>query len=330
MKGRNRCAVFSLLLAWYLAGGSFSVSGQVIKAEASLDSSRMLIGDQVNLWLRLEQPAGLKVGFPTPGDTIAGHIEVLSVSPIDTIGNKRDEIWRLRQRLVLTSFDTGFFVIPAYSFRVGSRNDSITTRALALEVLGIPLDTTKGITDIKPPFDVPVTFWEIAPYLFTGFLLAVILFFYLRYLRKKNRKPDLQPEKVIPSLPPHIWALEQLDELVREKLWQQGKIKLFYSRLTDILRQYIELRFSIPAMEQTTYEIHRAFSGSVLIAEPVLISLRELLELADLVKFAKWNPVAEENESCQQSAYDFILRTKPVINLRKPVGEEESENEKRE
>jgi hypothetical protein len=328
MKSKTRLAVITLLLTWSLAGFLVESLGQVIKAQAALDTSRMLIGDQVNLWLSLEQPAGLKIAFPSSKDTIAGHIEVLSVSPIDTVGNRRDGIWRLKQRLLLTSFDTGFFVIPSFIFRVGNGNDSITTRAMSLEVLGIPVDTTKGITDIKPPYEVPITFWEIAPYIFTGLLLAAFVVLYINYRRKKNLKPALLPEKVVPALPPHIWALEQLDELVREKLWQQGKIKLFYSRLTDILRQYIELRYKIPAMEQTTFEIHRAFSGSGMVAEPVLNSLKELLELADLVKFAKWSPVAEENEICQQSAYDFILRTKPVINLRKPVGDEENGTEK--
>jgi hypothetical protein len=110
-----------------------------------------------------------------------------------------------------------------------------------------------------------------------------------------------------------------MDDLVKEKLWQQGKVKLFYSRLTDIIRQYIELRYQVPAMEQTTDQIVGDFSRRALVAGPVQKELQDLLELADLVKFAKWHPMAEEHEQAQQSAYDFILRTKPVVNLRKPV-----------
>jgi hypothetical protein len=183
----------------------------------------------------------------------------------------------------------------------------------------MPVDTTKGITDIKLPYDLKITFSEVLPYIIVGLILLAFILFYIRYLQKK-RQSQVIPEKLAaPAIPAHILALEQMDELVREKLWQQGKIKLYYSRLTDIIRQYIELRFQVPAMEQTTDDIIRDFVRKGLIKESIRKELKELLELADLVKFAKWNPVAEEHEASQQAAYDFILRTKPVVNLRKPV-----------
>jgi len=203
--------------------------------------------------------------------------------------------------------------------------DSVQTQAISLEVLGMPVDTTKGITDIKPPYEIKVSFMEILPYISVGLILALIMFFYLRYLRKRRSVKEIIDKPSPPPIPAHILALEQLDELVREKLWQQGKIKLYYSRLTDIVRQYIELRFGVPAMEETTEDIMRDFTHGKQVREEIRIELKSLLELADLVKFAKWNPVAEENEASQQSAYDFILRTKPVINLRKPVTKEDPE-----
>jgi hypothetical protein len=303
---------------------SLSSFGQDIKVKAELDTTRILIGDQVNLWLMLEHPEGMKVDFPLIADSLAGKIEVLSTSRPDTI-SKTNRVLTIRQRLLATSFDTGFFIISPFVFRFNNQVDSVQTQAISLEVFGMPIDTTKGITDIKPPYEIKVSFIEILPYIVVGLILALILFFYLRYIRKKRSIVEVIEKPSPPPIPAHILALEQLDELVREKLWQQGKVKLYYSRLTDIVRQYIELRFGVPAMEETTEDIIRDFAQGMQVKEEIRLELKSLLELADLVKFAKWNPVSEEHEASQQSAYDFILRTKPVINLRKPLTKEDPE-----
>jgi hypothetical protein len=292
--------------------------GQDIKVNAKLDTTRILIGDQVNLWFMLEHPEGLKVDFPTIGDSLAGKIEVLSGSNPDTF-SRMNRILKIRQRLLVTSFDTGFYVIPPFKFRYNNSRDSLQTNPLSLEVFGMPVDTTKGITDIKPPYEIKVTLIELLPYIIIGLLIIAIIILYVRYMKKKKLVQSLVEKPEPPQIPAHLIALEQLDELVREKLWQQGKIKLYYSRLTDIIRQYIELRFGVPAMEETTEDIIRDFTRNGHIKEGIRQELKVLLELADLVKFAKWNPVAEENEVSQQGAYDFILRTKPVVNLRKPL-----------
>lgn len=317
---------FPIFILFLFALPSF---GQEVKVSAKLDTTRILLGDQVNIWFMLEHPEGLKIDFPVTGDSLAGKIEVLSASKPDTI-SKMNRTWKIRQRLVVTSFDTGFYVIPPFTFRFNGNHDSVQTHALPLEVLGMPVDTTKGITDIKLPYEIKVTVTEILPYIIAGLLVIVIIFLYIRYLRKKRQVSDIAEKPAPPLIPAHLLALEQLDELVREKLWQQGKIKLYYSRLTDIIRQYIELRFKVPAMEQTTEDIIQDFAREGLIKEGIRKELKVLLELADLVKFAKWHPVAEEHEASQQSAYDFILRTKPVVNLRKPADETEPGTNKEE
>jgi hypothetical protein len=313
----NKTLLYMILLAL-----SLPVAGQEIRVDARLDTTQMLIGDQVNLWFSLEHPEGLTIDFPVTGDSLAGKLEVLSASQPDTF-SKTNRTWKIRQRLVVTSFDTGFFVIPPATFHVRNRPDSLQTNPLALQVFGMPVDTTKGITDIKPPYEAKLTFTEILPYLLVIILLLIIAFIYFRYFRKKKQTGEIPEKPAAPVIPPHLIALEQLDELVREKLWQQGKIKLFYSRLTDIIRQYIELRFDVPAMEETTEDIIRDFIREGHIKEGIRNELKALLELSDLVKFAKWHPAAEEHEASQQSAYDFILRTKPVINLRKPLETED-------
>jgi len=293
---------------------------QEIRAIAKLDSTKILLGDQINLWLELEQPTGMAINFPVTGDSIAGKLEVISASKPDTISKKGSSV-KIRQRVVVTSFESGLYAIPAFTFRYNGGKDSVQTQSLPLEVVNMPVDTTKGITDIKLPYEMKVSVSEFLPYILAGLLLAGAILLYLRYLRKKKQVIVPESKPAAPLVPAHLLALEQLDELVREKLWQQGKIKLYYSRLTDIIRQYIEQRFGVPAMEQTTEDIIRDLTRNGLATDSIRKELKALLELADLVKFAKWFPMAEEHEASQQSAYDFIIRTKPVINLRKPVEE---------
>ncbi len=318
-------SIFGLALICILAFtfDGTSAFGQSSQAKASADTSQILIGDHVNIILEINQPNSSHFQFPVFTDTIVDKLEVLSVSPIDTL--KIEDRLKLRQHIVVTSFDTGFYVIPSFVFHDRLSKDSLKSNALPLEVFTMEIDTTKGITDIKLPFDVRLGFWEIAPYIFVGlFLLAIAIFLWYYYKKKKNIVLDA-PVRVKPAEPAHVWALRELDKLSSEKLWQKDKIKLFHSRLTDIIRTYIEFRFDIPAMENTTAETIEACIPRKEIPEEICSNLQAMLELADLVKFAKWNPLPDENESSQQIAYDFVLRTKLVSVLRKEDAESSSD-----
>lgn len=304
-----------LLILTFLAGPVNSSNSQESRAKASMDTSRILIGDHVNIFLELNQAKDEKFEFPVYRDTLVKNVEILSVSPVDTL--QIEDRLKLRQNIVVTSFDTGFYVIPSFRFYDRERNDSLRSNALPLEVLTVEIDTTKGITDIKMPIDVPLGFWEIAPYIFVLLLLIALGLFIWYYYRKKKHKETEPPVRIKPSEPPHAWALRELDRLSSEKLWQKGKIKLFHSRLTDIIRTYIEYRFDIPAMEYTTSETVSACRPREEISEEICSNLESVLELADLVKFAKWNPLPDENENSQQIAYDFVFKTKKTEALRK-------------
>ncbi len=304
---------FVLTAVLHLTGAKGTA--QQSQAKATADTSRILIGDHVNIVLELNQEKSKNFEFPVFRDTIIDKIEVLSVSPVDTL--ELEDRLKLRQHLVVTSFDTGFYVIPSFTFLDRITSESLKSNALPLEVLTLEIDTTKGITDIKLPFDVPLGFWEIAPYIFVALLLIAIAFFIWYYYLKRKLEPETLAIRVKPMEPAHLWALKKLDQLSKEKLWQKGKIKLFHSRLTDIIRSYIEFRFDIPAMECTTSETVAACGPVQEITDEVFSKLQTLLEMADLVKFAKWNPLPDENESSQQIAYDFVLKTKLAPVLRK-------------
>ena len=184
---RHITVTIAFLLTGFLFGslGTTSIYAQDSQAKASADTSQILIGDHVNIVLELNQNKAKRFEFPVFTDTIIDKVEILSVSPIDTL--ELEDRLKLSQHLVVTSFDTGFYVIPSFVFYDRLNDDSIKSNALPLEVFTMEVDTTKGITDIKLPFDVPVSFWEIAPYIIVGLLLiAIAIFLWIYYRRRKK------------------------------------------------------------------------------------------------------------------------------------------------
>jgi hypothetical protein len=176
----------------------------------------------------------------------------------------------------------------------------------------MPIDTTKGPTDIKMPYDAPVTLKEVMPYILGIILLGAILFFILYSIkRKKQNKPLFSlPEK--PKEPAHIIALRELDRIKNEKLWQKEKIKQYYSEVTETIRIYIENRFEIPAMEYTSEETIASLKvRKGLLSDKNLSNLSQMLYLADMVKFAKYTPLPDDHNLTLVNAYFFVNDTKP-------------------
>jgi hypothetical protein len=174
------------------------------------------------------------------------------------------------------------------------------------------VDTTKAIRDIRGPMQAPVTFAELVPLLISIALLALIILGIWYYLWRKKQNKPLFPVVTRPVGPPWQVALEDLENLEKKKLWQQGKIKDYYTELTDILRSYLKFQHSIDALEMTSYEILQAFDQSGLPPTHRGI-LNNILQRADFAKFAKATPSRQENEISLQEAIQFIENTKPQI-----------------
>jgi hypothetical protein len=177
----------------------------------------------------------------------------------------------------------------------------------------IPVDTTLAIKAIKPPYEEKYTWLDwlkdnmYIVYLGLGVLVLTILIILLVRHSSKKQPPIVVVET--PKIPAHIIALDKLQKLSDEKLWQNDKLKQYHIALTDILREYIENRFKIPALEQTTDEILFGFRN-IAIDDESRNKLKQVLILGDLVKFAKEQPLANENEKSMQNSYDFINGTK--------------------
>ncbi len=302
-------------------------NAQQIKATARLDSANILIGDQVKLFLEIDHPKDVKVSFPSVPDSIQQKIEVLSHTPIDSVQTDDEKFLKQIQAYTITCFDSGSYRIPPYWFKIDydGRIDSVPSNGVTLNVYTMKIDTTRGPTDIKMPYDAPLTLKEVTPYILGVILIGAIIFLILYSIkRKKNNKPLFSlPTK--PKEPAHIIALRELDRIKNEKLWQKEKIKEFYSEVTDTLRKYIEDRYEIPAMEQTTDEILSSFKyRKDLLNDKLFGNLSKILSLADLVKFAKYKPLPDDNNLTLVDAYFFVNGTK-IEEIKKPTEPDEED-----
>lgn len=312
-RSRRLISATKLLITFLAIIFAGQVHAQRIKATASLDSSKILIGDQVKLFLEIDHPKNVDVTFPQVPDTINSLIEVLSRSGIDTLEADNEKFMKQIQAYTITCFDSGAYRIPPYWFKIDMDGniDSVPSNGVTLQVFSMEIDTTKGPTDIKMPYDAPLTLKEVTPYILGVILIGAIIFFLLYSIkRKKNNQPIFsRPQK--PKEPAHIIALRELDRIKTEKVWQKGKTKQYYSELTDTLRTYIEDRFAIRAMEQVTDEILDSFRAQKnLLNDKNFANLSQILQLADLVKFAKYQPLPDDDNLALVNAYFFINETK--------------------
>ncbi len=328
MKIVNLKIVFLLLIFTFSIDG---VSAQRVKATASLDSAKILLGDQVKLFLQLDKPKHITVSFPILGDTIVNYIEIIDRSGIDTFEGESDEFEKLIQSFTITCFDSGTYRIPPYWFNIEVEgvDDSIPSNGVTLQVFSMAIDTTRGPTDIKMPYDAPLSLKEVTPYILGVILLGAILFFILYSIKRKKNNQPLFSKPVKPKEPAHIVALRELDRIKSEKIWQKDKIKQYYSEVTEAIRVYIESRFEIPAMEQTSDETIEAFRVKKgLINDKHFSNLSQILKLADMVKFAKYKPLADDHNFTLVNAFFFVNETK--IEEEKPgklVEENDEEGE---
>jgi hypothetical protein len=319
-----------IVLFVLFSGAIHTAKAQQVTVKASIDSTHILIGDQLKLLFEIEKPKDLDIQFPLVPDTFSSNIEVVNRSKIDTTEQENNGREKLTQSLFITSFDSGMHQIPPFYFKLkdGTRLDSAATRALAFQVYGMKIDTTKGPADIKTVYGAPVTLKEVTPYILGIILIAAILFFIFYYIKWKKKNVPLfsKPEK--PAEPAHIIALRELDRIKTQKLWQQEKIKQYYSEVSDTIRAYIQNRFDIPAMEQTSAETLGTFKQKKDLADSNSIDqLQHILSLADLVKFAKYTPLPDDNNLTLMNAYFFVNQTKKeeVAVPEKPAGKTEEE-----
>lgn len=307
------------------------IKAQTVSVNAKLDSTLLFIGGQMNLTLELSQPKDVNILFPVFTDTITKSIEVVSATAIDTTFLDNNRL-SLTKQYRITSFDSGLQYIPPMKFELAEDkvHKIFETQPMALTVINPfeNVDPKKGISDIKTPIDSPFTLAELLPYL-KWILLGLVIIGAIIYLiiRYSNRnKGGLAVKKSKPKEPAHIIALRDLNRIKAEKLWQKDKVKMYHSQITDTIRQYIENRFSVNSLEQTTEETLDELKNIELPDDNAYEKLKQILELADFVKFAKLKPLPDENELSLTNALFFVNQTKEeVLKTLKEVKDEEQQ-----
>lgn len=302
-----------LLLLW-------PILAQAQVPSASLDTAVLRIGEQVELLLSIDlptdAPAGM-VNWPVFGDTLINQLEVVRKGPVDSVQDAAG--LHLTQRIFLTSFDTGHWAIPPFTFVVSGSPQE--TSPLLIEVRNVALDDPKVQRPAKTIYEVPfsIGYWIRAHLveLLAGLGALVLIIAGLFYLTRK-RKTVPAPVVEAPMEPVHLRTLRSLRELDASRLWQQGEHKAYHSRITDLLRSYIEERYQVPAMESSTDELLQELGVSPMNNEQ-RTHLENMLRLADLVKFAKAKPTPAENEQMMAGAIRFVEATLTNSNTQQHV-----------
>ncbi|KRP29796.1 MAG: hypothetical protein ABS28_10975 [Cryomorphaceae bacterium BACL22 MAG-120619-bin32] len=244
-------------------------------------------------------------------------LEIIDSAKVDTINNM------LIQKYILTGFDSGAFYIPQQQVFV--RNQAYFTDSLLINVATVEIDTTKikkyPIKSIKSE---PYVFDDFKMYIYLLLAALAIIGFWIYYFVIRKRK--VQEEKPLyKMLPPFEEAIYKLNELDSKLLWQNNHVKEYYSELTEIVRNYIEREMQVPALEKTTDEIIEMLrdfqnANTINTSKETIKKLKELLQEADLVKFAKSKPMSIEIEEDRKDAQEIISNLKP-----KPIKKDELE-----
>jgi hypothetical protein len=273
------------------------------KVKAQIETSRIRIGEQFSFKISVNEIENVIL----PKLELKG-LEVIDSSKVDTINNM------LIQKYVLTGFDSGAYYIPQQQIFI--RNQAYLTDSLLINITTVKIDTTKvkkyPIKTIKAE---PYTFDDFKIYIYILLAALAIIGFWIYWfvIRKRKTEEDSPTFRV---LPPYEEAIFKLNELDEKLLWQNNKVKEYYSELTEIVRGYIERELKVPALEQTTDEIVEMLKDfneakTINTSKETIKKLKELLQEADLVKFAKSKPLSLEIEEDRKDALDIISNLKP-------------------
>jgi hypothetical protein len=268
------------------------------------DTNQALVGERINLILAIKAERQTNIEWPEIGETISG-LEVLSKTRKDTSEDARGLLYR--QGFTVTAFDTGVYKIDSVmlKFQRGSLTDSIISYPVYIGYNTIQLDSTNRYYDIKQPMDIEYSYWfEILMGILCTVAVAAVLWFLIKRRKPKEEKVE---KKII--IPPHIPALKKLNAMRDGKVWMDMIIKEYYVDLTDVLRKYISGRLKINAMEYTTDEIMDEINDTTIGVQHKM-ELQDLLQMSDLVKFAKIHPLPEEGEKYLTTALNFVYSTK--------------------
>jgi hypothetical protein len=291
---------------------TFGSHGQMIRVSSKIDSSEAFIGSWINYSLIVKHKNNISIQLPNVLDSFK-HFEIIDIPLSDTI--KENDWITLTYNLVISAYDSGNYRIAPIPVAYQKQGDTLYSFAYSdshnIRYNLAEVDTSQNWKPLKDIEKIPIIFKEIMPFLlaFIIILATGILIYY--WLRKRKKKGFFEEKPKI-AIAPHILAIKKLRKLEDQKLWQKGAIKEYHIRISEIIREYIEGRFEIGALEYTTLEIMKELRKHSEDHE-LLDTLEKSLQLSDFVKFAKAEPFPDENDQCLKTAYTFVNKTKITV-----------------
>lgn len=306
---------------------------QDVQVTAKFDTSSILIGDQIYFTIKIDKPAGTNIVFPVFKDTLYQKIEIISGPQTDSL-QLHNGINSIISKYLITSFDSGFYQVPPVYAEIVSANGTkrFYSSYASLEVSRIrtaPTDSTDVIYDVIKPIKAPLTVGDIIPWFFCLIVIVFVTWYLIRLIRNSKKKIKTGDQTVIRE-PAHVIAFRDLEKLKNEDLWQNGEIKLYYTRLSEILRQYLENRYFISSMESTTEETLSIYNKTIKPDADEFLTLKSVLINADLVKFAKFKPLQSDNEISFENSWKFVSLTTPNPDIKEESSDKIEKKETRE
>lgn len=304
--------ILCILFLLFASLQSAKTYAQQTLVDVKIDVADILIGEQTVLHLSVTTDKDKQIQIPLPADMLMKGVEVLKITPPDTVDIKNNRM-TIHYDLLITSFDSSLYLLPAF-VAIDDR-DTLYSNQVALKVSSpdVNLDNPEEYYDIKnvwrPPFVLADYYALIYGILFALFLICVIGYFIQR-MRNRPEKTAVVDEG--PKLPPHEQAMLELKNIHEQKLWQQGRNKEYYTEITDTLRRYMTARYETSVMEKTSSEILEVLRNEEPGNKEVYDLLKQILQLSDFVKFAKLHPLPDENDLSMFNANLFVERTKRI------------------
>lgn len=311
--------VLFLMAVFALLGG---LKAQDVEVEGKVESTDVQVGKPFTLNLSLKVPYGWFVewnDFTT--DTLSEQLDIIKRSDVERTADADSNVI-VKQQLTLMTFDTGQVQVPPIALKYARSFDDPNrlkayTDPIDLYSTTIAVDTTLAYKPIVEPIAAPVQMKEVFPWILAVLLLALAAFGIWYWLKHRKTKVDAEGNIVRgPVIPPYDKAVGDLETLRQQKLWQSGKVKEYFSSLTDIAREYIEGQFGVNAVEMTTDDILEEIKP-LHFSQETYDKLKDTMEVADLVKFAKYSSTNLESENAMNSMTEFVNESYAQYKQRK-------------
>ena len=311
--------ILFLMATFAFFGG---LKAQNVEVEGKVNDTKVQVGKPFTLDLSLKVPYGWFVEWNDFAiDTLSEQLDIIKRSEVERTADADSNVI-VKQQLTLMTFDTGQIQVPAVGLTYAKSFDDpdrlkAYTDPINLYSTTITVDTTMAYKPIVEPIAAPIQMKEVFPWILAVLLLALAVFGIWYWRKHRKTKVDADGNIVRGTvIPPYDKAVGDLENLRQQKLWQSGKVKEYFSSLTDIAREYIEGQFGVNAVEMTTDDILEEVKP-LHFSQETYNKLKETMEVADLVKFAKYSAANLESENAMSSMTEFVNESYAQFQKRK-------------